>query len=83
MRRLSRPGTPLGNAGIERFFSTLERERLAGRSLGTRAEAASVLSDYVEVFQNRQRRHSTLGYLSPAPFEARSPTPSGVSTKAT
>ena len=48
----------------------------------TRAEARSSLFDYIEVFYNRQRKHSTLGYLSPATFEARSSTPSGVSTKA-
>jgi len=83
VRSLSRPGTPLDNAVIESFFSTLERELLAGRSFATHAEAASALFDYIEVFYNRQRKHSTLGYLSPAAFEARPSTLSGVSTKAT
>ena len=83
LRSLSRPGTPLDNAVIESFFSTLECELLAGRSFATHTEAASALFDYIEVFYNRQRKHSTLGYLSPAAFEARSSTPSGVSTKAT
>ena len=67
---------------IESFFSTLERERLAGRSFVTRAEVVSALFDYIEVFYNRPRKHSTLGYLSPAAFEARASTPSGVSTRA-
>ena len=79
VRSLSRPGTPLDNAVIESFFSTVERELVAGRSFETRGEAVSALFDYIEVFYNRQRKHSTLGYLSPAAFEARSST-EGVST---
>ncbi len=77
---LSRPGTPLDNAVIESFFSTLERELLVRARYTSRAEARSSLFDYIEVFYNRQRKHSTLGYLSPATFEARSSTPGGVST---
>lgn len=80
VRSLSRPGTPLDNAVVESFFSTLERELLAGRHFGSGAEARSSLFDYIEVFYNRQRKHSTLGYVSPAAFEARSSTPKGVST---
>lgn len=82
VRSLSRPGTPLDNAVIESFFSTLARELLAGRSFATRAEAQSAIFEYVEVFYNRRRRHSTLGYLSPADFEAQASTPRGVSTVA-
>ena len=78
VQSVSRPGTPLDNAVIESFFSTLERELLAGRSFATRAEARSSLFEYVEVFYNRQRRHSSLGYLSPAAFEAL-PSPQRVS----
>ena len=81
VRSLSRPGTPLDNAVVESFFSTLGRELLVHRRFATRAEASGALFDYVEVFYNRQRRHSTLGYLSPAEFEARSST-QGVSTEA-
>ncbi|HLT48507.1 MAG TPA: IS3 family transposase [Rubricoccaceae bacterium] len=81
VRSLSRPGSPLDNAVIESFFSTLERELLSGRPFATRAEARSALFDYIEVFYNRQRRHSTLDYLSPAAFEARTST-EGVSTEA-
>ncbi len=81
VQSLSRPGTPLDNAVIESFFSTLERELLAEHRFGTRAEARSALFDYIEVFYNRQRRHSTLGYLSPAAFESRFPM-QGVSIEA-
>jgi transposase InsO family protein len=79
VQSLSRPGTPLDNAVIESFFSTLERELLAKESFSTQAEARSSLFDYIEVFYNRQRKHSTLGYLSPAAFEVRALT-EGVST---
>jgi len=81
-RSLSRPGTPLDNAVIESFFSTLERELLVREHYATRAQAVSSLFDYIEVFYNRQRKHSTLGYLSPAAFEARSST-QGVSSEPT
>lgn len=85
VQSLSRPGTPLGNAvwagigPVESFFSTLARELLAGRRFATRAEAQSAIFEDVEVLYNRQRRHSTLGYLSPADFEVDSSTPRGVS----
>lgn len=80
VRSLSRPGTPLDNAVIESFFSTLERELLVRERYTTRAQAVSSLFDYIEVFYNRQRKHSTLGYVSPAAFEARS-FPEGVSSE--
>jgi membrane associated rhomboid family serine protease len=82
VRSLSRWGTPLDNAVTESFFSTLVRELLAGRSFATRAEARSAIFEYVEVFCNRQRRHSTLGYLSPVAFEAQALPPRGMSTAA-
>lgn len=81
VRSLSRPGTPLDNAVIESFFSTLVCELLAEQRFATRAEARSAIFEYIEVFYNRQRRHSTLDYLSPANFEARYSS-QGVSTEA-
>ena len=79
---LSRPGTPLDNAVIESFFSTLEREVLVRWQFATQVQARSVLFEYIEVFYNRQRRHSSLGYISPVAFEARASTiaTTGVST---
>jgi putative transposase len=59
------------NALAESFFATLECELLTRSSLRTHAEARSALFDYVEVFYNRRRRHSALGYLSPESFERR------------
>jgi putative transposase len=55
----------------ESFFATLECELLARRAFSTHTEARAALFDFIEVFYNRQRRHSTLGYLSPDSFERR------------
>lgn len=67
---MSRKGDCWDNAVAESFFATLKRE-LSGCHSGfeDRAQARRQLFDYIEVFYNRQRRHSTLGYLSPLAFE--------------
>ena len=57
----------------ESFFATLECELLAAPSFRTHAEASAPLFDFIEVFYNRQRRHSALGYLSPESFEEEDP----------
>jgi putative transposase len=62
------------NAMAQSFFATLECELLAGHTFRTHLEARTALFDYIEVFYNRQRRHSALGYQSPDAFERRSPT---------
>jgi putative transposase len=59
------------NAMAESFFATLECELLARQTFGTHIEARTALFEYLEVFYNRQRRHSALGYLSPAAYERR------------
>jgi putative transposase len=59
------------NALAESFFATLECEVLARTAFRTHAEARTALFDYIEIFYHRQRRHSTLGYLSPEGFERR------------
>ena len=59
------------NAMAESFFATLECELLAHCTFSTRLAARSALFEYIEVFYNRQRRHSALGYLSPEGFERR------------
>jgi putative transposase len=59
------------NAMAESFFATLECELLARQLFRTQLEARSALFEYIEVFYNRQRRHSALGYLSPEAFERR------------
>ncbi|MEM6785507.1 MAG: IS3 family transposase [Bacteroidota bacterium] len=66
----SRAGTPQDNAVVESFFATLTREVLDGARFATRQAGTSSVFEYVEVFYNRQRRHSTLDYLSPADYES-------------
>jgi transposase InsO family protein len=68
---MSRKGNCWDNAVVESFFSTLKAELIAGRLYATRKEARADIFDYIEVWYNRQRRHSTLGYLSPLEFEQR------------
>ncbi len=64
----SRKGKCWDNACVESFFSTLKRE-LEDRVFSTREEARAVLFEYIEIWYNRQRRHSSLEYLSPEQFE--------------
>ncbi len=54
----------------ESFFGTLKPELVDQQGFATRAHARSAIFEYIEVFYNRQRRHSALGYRSPAEFEA-------------
>jgi len=62
-------GTAYDNAVAESFFATLKRELVDRRRFATRAEARSAIFEFIEVFYNRQRRHSTIGMISPAEFE--------------
>ena len=66
---MSCKGDCYDNAVMESFFSTLKRELVVFENFLTREEAKAKIFEYVEVFYNRQRRHSTLGYLSPVEFE--------------
>jgi transposase InsO family protein len=68
---MSRTGNCWDNACIESFFGTLKRELVYHRRYATRNEATQDIFEYIEVFYNRRRRHSTLGYHSPAEYEAR------------
>jgi putative transposase len=58
------------NAVVESFFGSLKQELVYRRRFATRAAARVAVEDYIEVFYNRIRRHSTLGFLSPANFES-------------
>lgn len=62
-------GTAYDNAVAESFFSTLKRELVHRQRFATRAQARSAIFEFIEVFYNRQRRHSTIGMVSPAEFE--------------
>lgn len=62
---MSRKGNCWDNAVAESFFHTLKVELTHARQYRTRQEAQQEIFEYIEVFYNRQRRHSTLGYLTP------------------
>ena len=64
----SRRGNCYDNAPMESFWGTLKNELVHHRRYETRAQAIVEISEYIEIFYNRQRRHSRLGNLSPAAF---------------
>lgn len=66
---MSRRGNCWDNAVVESFFSTLKSELICDQPYRTRAQACSAVFEYIEVWYNRKRRHSTLGYISPVQFE--------------
>lgn len=66
---MSRAGNCYDNAAMESFWSTLKNELVHRQTFATRAEARTAIFEYVEVFYNRQRLHSALGYQSPVDFE--------------
>ena len=67
---MSRKGNAYDNAPMESFFGTLKRELVHRTRYATRAQARTEVFEYIEVFYNRRRLHSALGYQSPADFEA-------------
>jgi transposase InsO family protein len=67
---MSRTGNCYDNAVTESFFASLKKECVYRNVYKTRQEARLSVFEWIEVFYNRQRRHSSLGYLSPATFEA-------------
>jgi putative transposase len=68
---MSRTGNCYDNAPMESFFSTLKCEHVHFQNYQTRQEATTDIFSYIVGFYNRQRRHSSLGYLSPDEFERR------------
>ena len=66
---MSRRADCWDNAPMESFFASLKKELVHGADFATRAEARAALFEYIEVFYNGQRRHSSLGYVSPAEYE--------------
>lgn len=67
---MSRAGNCYDNAPTESLWSTLKRELAGVRGFATRKQARAAVFEYIEVFYNRRRSHSRLGYLSPEQFEA-------------
>jgi transposase InsO family protein len=66
---MSRKGNCYDNAAMESFWSTLKQELVYRRHFKTRDEARQAIFDFIEVFYNRRRLHSSLGYRSPIDFE--------------
>jgi len=66
---MSRKGDCWDNAVAESFFGTLKTELVYRTRWATRLEARTAVFEYIEVFYNRQRRHSYLGYISPVDYE--------------
>lgn len=66
---MSRKGNCSDNAMMEAFFSTVKSE--VGDRFESCGQAKIELFDYLEIFYNQRRRHSTIGYVSPAVFEQR------------
>jgi putative transposase len=67
---MSRKGDCWDNAPMESFFHSLKTELVMHCDYKSRDEARASLFDYMEVFYNRQRRHSTINYVAPLVFEA-------------
>ena len=69
VQSMSRKGDCWDNAVAESFFATLEHELLADADFHSRCEAERAIFEFIEVWYNRERRHSTLGYVSPVQYE--------------
>lgn len=67
---MSRKGNCYDNAPMESFWGSLKNELVHHQRYETRDEAKASIQEYIEIFYNRQRRHSRLGNISPAVFEA-------------
>lgn len=68
---MSRKGNCWDNAVAESFFATLEHELLTESDFPSRPAARRAIFEFIEVWYNRERRHSSLGYVSPAEYEQR------------
>jgi putative transposase len=82
-RSMGSKGDCYDNAVAESFFATLKKELVHRQSWPTRRELTSEVFEYIEAFYNRTRRHSTLGFLSPADYENRTLINPGASLAAT
>ena len=66
---MSRRGNCWDNAPMESLFASLKKELVHHERYQTMAEAKASLFEFIEVFYNRERRHSSLGHVAPAKFE--------------
>ena len=72
-------GSAYDNSVAETFFATLKKELIYRRSWPERQEMKTEVFDHIESFYNRRRRHSRLGWISPAEFEGKACPPQRVS----
>ena len=70
VQSMSRKGDCWDNAVSESFFATIKKELVRDHQFHTRAAAKSELFEYIEVFYNRRRIHSSLGYRTPVALES-------------
>ena len=68
---MSGTGNCFDNAPMESFWGTLKQELVHHRHYTTRQQAMRDITEYIEIFYNRQRRQERLGFLSPAAYEQR------------
>ena len=68
---MSRRGNCYDNAAMESFWSSLKRELVYRCQFATRAQARAAIFEWIEVFYNRERLHSALGFQSPVDFETK------------
>jgi transposase InsO family protein len=66
---MSRKGNCWDNAPMESFYSRLKGELIYNQQYRSKNELKSSIFEYIEIFYNRQRRHSSLGYVSPVNYE--------------
>jgi len=71
MSSMSRSGNCYDNAVAESFFKTIKTELAKKQKFNTIEEARAAIFEYIEIFYNRKRLHSTLGYVSPVEYERR------------
>jgi putative transposase len=76
--RMSKTGDCYDNAMMESFWSTLKEEGCGNRRFATRREAKAAIFAYIEVYYNRRRIHSSLGYMSPVDYEKQGKIKGGV-----
>lgn len=67
---MSAKGCCYDNACAETFFASLKKDKLYGRKFKTRADARRAVVEYIELFYNSRRLHSTLEYRSPKEFKS-------------
>ena len=69
---MSRQGNCYDNAAMESFRARSKKNKVSRTRFESRAQAASVIFDYLETFYNRERLHSALGFMSPVEFDKQS-----------